>query len=152
MIENNSELDALGLGLDLAGVDTSRPTLPENLYVLNISNVEVKENKQQTGQNLVVTFETTSETMDSRGQQLLQPGYKITKYYPLQQSDKPTAPDYRADLARLQDAVEGTTKDNRPPFNPFQYVGMSVVAKVKIRKDDEYGEQNEISKLEHPNG
>jgi hypothetical protein len=140
--------DPLGLGLDLGNVDTSRPVLPEQLHVLEIGSVEVKPNKAENGRNLVVVFKTVNESPDASGQQMIQPGYQITKYYPLQQSANEKAPDYKRDLAKLQDAVEGTTMGSRPLFQPFNYVGKLVIAKLKIRKDEEYGDSNEISKLE----
>lgn len=140
--------DPLGLGLDLSGVDTSRPVLPEGSYILEVGKVERTENKAKTGFNLVVQFKTTADSPDVTGERVMSAGYAITKYYPLQQSANEKAPDYKADLARLQDAVEGTEQGNRPPFNPFNYVGRLVHAKLKIRTDDEFGTQNEIGKIE----
>lgn len=141
--------DPLGLGLDLSGVDTSRPVLPEQVHVLNIDKVEVKDNKAGTGRNLVVTFKTVNDSPDATGARIISAGYPIIKYYPLQQSDNEKAPDFKADLARLQDAVEGTKQGERGAFNPFNYVGKLVMAKLKIRKDDEFGDSNEIVKLEY---
>lgn len=140
--------DPLGLGLDLSGVDTSRPALPEGMYVLEVKEVKREPNKAQTGFNLVVVFVTTSESPDVTGEKTINPGFPIRKYYGLQQSDNAKAPDFKADLARLQDAVEGTEQGNRPPFNPFNYVGKMVMAKLKVETTDEYGTQNNIAKLE----
>jgi len=142
--------DPLGLGLDLSQVDTSRPVLPEALYVLNIKDVKVQPSKKDADKkNLVVTFETTAEAMDVTGTKQINAGYIVTKYYPLQQSDNDKAPDFKRDLAFLQDAVEGTKQGERPPFNPFNYVGQRVMAKLKVRADDgEFGAQNDIAKLE----
>ena len=141
--------DPLGLGLDLSGVDTSRPLLPEALYILAIDKVELKENKRQDGKNLVVTFKTTSDAMDVTGARPISAGFTITKYYPMQQSTNEKAPDYRVDLAKLQDGVEGTKQGERPPFNPFNYTGRLVMVKLRVRKsDDEFGDQNEIGKIE----
>lgn len=148
MSDVNMNADPLGLGIDLSGVDTSRPCLPEGARVLAIGEVKLEPNKKQNGRNLVVTFETMEDSPDVTGEKLISAGFKITKYYPMQQSDNPKAPDYRADLARLQDAVEGTKQGERPPFNPFNYTGKAVLAKIKITSSEEYGNQNEISKLE----
>jgi hypothetical protein len=145
-IEN---VDPLGLGLDLGGVDTSRPVLPDTQHVLEVEKVEVTDNKAKTGRNLVVTFKTVNDSPDITGERIISAGYKVTKYYTLQQSDNPKAPDFKADLARLQDAVEGTKQGERPPFNPYNYVGRMVLAKLKVRTDDEYGTQNEIGKLDY---
>jgi hypothetical protein len=140
--------DPLGLGIDLSGVDTSRPCLPEQLHVLNIDKVEIKPNKKETGRNLVVVFKTVNDSPDVTGARIISAGYPITKYYPLQQSDNEKAPDYKADLARLQDAVEGTKQGERPPFQPYNYVNKLVMARIRVKKDEEYGDSNEISKLE----
>ena len=148
MSEEQNYSDPLGLGLDLGSVDVSRPCLPEQLHVLAIDTVEVKDNKKQTGKNLVVVFKTVNDSPDYTGARIISAGYPITKYYPLQQSDNEKAPDFKADLARLQDAVEGTKQGNRPPFNPYNYVGKLVMDKLKVRKDEEFGDSNEISKLE----
>lgn len=148
-MNENEGIDPLGLGLDLSQVDTSRPCLPEGLYVLEVGAVELKANKAETGRNLVVQFKTVTDAMDHTGAKLIPVGFAVTKYYPMQQSDNPKAPDFKRDLAFLQDAVEGTKQGERPPFNPFNYVGMQVLAKLRVRADDgEYGAQNEIAKLE----
>jgi hypothetical protein len=140
--------DPLGLGMDLSTVDVSRPCLPEQMHVLSIDSVEVKPNKKETGRNLVVVFKTVNDSPDVTGAKIISAGYPITKYYPLQQSDNEKAPDFKADLARLQDAVEGTKQGERPPFQPFNYVGKLVMARIRIKKDEEYGDSNEIAKLE----
>jgi hypothetical protein len=147
--EVEHELDPLGLGLDLSDVDTSRPILPEGIMVLEIGKVGREASKKVAGNfNLVVEFKTTSDSPDVTGEKVLPAGWKLTKYYPLQQSSNDKAPDYKADLARLQDAVEGTEQGNRPPFSPFNYTGRLVMGKIKISTTDEYGTQNEIAKLE----
>lgn len=146
--ENNTNSDPLGLGLNLNNVDTSRPCLPEQLHVLAIDSVEVKANKAETGKNLVVVFKTVNDSPDVTGAKMISAGYPITKYYPLQQSDNPKAPDFQRDLALLQDAVEGTKAGSRPDFHPFNYVGKMVMAKLRVRKDEEFGDSNEIAKLE----
>ena len=107
-MNENEGIDPLGLGLDLSQVDTSRPCLPEGLYVLEVGAVELKANKAETGRNLVVQFKTVTDAMDHTGAKLIPVGFAVTKYYPMQQSDNPKAPDFKRDLAFLQDAVEGT--------------------------------------------
>ena len=146
---SDQNVDALGLGLDLNTVDTARPVLPEQIHALAIDKVDIQDSKSKAGnRNLVVTFKSVNDSPDVTGARIISAGYPITKYYPLQQSDNPKAPDFQADLARLQDAVEGSKQGERGPFNPYNYVGKIVLAKLKVRKDDEFGDSNEISKLE----
>lgn len=147
MSENEIGSDPLGLGMDLSNVDVSRPVLPETEVVLVTDKVEVTDNKAKTGRNLVVVFKTVNDSPDVTGEKIISAGFPITKYYPLQQSDNPKAPDFRADLTRLQDAVEGTSQGNRPLFHPHNYVGKMVAARLKIRMDEEFGNSNEIGKL-----
>jgi len=127
-MSDETNVDPLGLGLDLSTVDVSRPCLPEMVHVLAVDKVEVKDNKAGTGRNLVVVFKTVNDSPDVTGARVISAGYPITKYYPLQQSDNEKAPDFKADLARLQDAVEGTKQGERPAFNPFNYVGSMVLS------------------------
>lgn len=140
--------DALGLGLDLSTVDTSRPVLPEGMYALVVDKVEVAPNKAGNGNNLLMVWKTLEDSPDSTGDKVINAGFPLRKYYPLQQSENEKAPDFKQDLARLQDAMEGTTQGNRPAFNPYNYQGRRVIAKLKIKVDDVYGAQNEIVKLE----
>ncbi len=110
--------------------------------------MEVKRNKRNDGDNLLIVFETVNESPDSTGEKVIGPGFPIMKYYGLQQSENPKAPDFKADLARLQDAVEGTTQGNRPAFNPYNYTGTIVLVRLKISQSDEYGDSNDITKIE----
>lgn len=148
MSEENTGIDPLGLGMNLSEVDTSRPCLAEGVHMLSIATVTVADNKALTGKNLVVEFQTVNDSPDVSGEKIIGAGWKITKYYPMQQSDNPKAPDFRADLARLQDAVEKTSQGNRPVFSPFNYIGQMVVARLKVKQDDVFGMTNEIAKLE----
>ena len=133
------ELDPLGLNIDTNEVDTSRPLLTDGIYPVLVSKAEVTPNKAGTGRNLVVTFSTlepaTSVAAESEGRSNdIAPGWMLTRYYPLQQSDNPKAPDFRVDLVKLQDACLGTKQGTRPAFNPNNFVGCKVRAAVKVRK------------------
>jgi hypothetical protein len=144
--------DALGLNLDLNGVDTASPVLEANSYVAEIAEVKVVENKAKTGNNLVVVFKTCSTATSVQGRAEgksddVKPGWTLRQFMPLQQSENPDAPDYRKQLAALQDAVEGTTKDSRSQFNPYTYVGRQVLLRVTVKDDETYGLTNEIRKV-----
>lgn len=148
-MENNTP-DALGLNLNLSGVDTSMPVLEAGHYICRVAEVDVKENKAGTGRNLLCIYETQGPATSVQGRETgktedIKPGYKLRAYMPLQQSDNPDAPDFRKGLAQFQDAVERSTMENRSPqFNPFSYIGMEVVVRVDVSKDDVYGLGNNI--------
>ena len=150
--------DPLGLGINLQEVDTGRPVLAEDKYVMEIKDIDVKENKKQTGRNLVVIFATIqAETSVKASQDGLtgdiKAGFTVRKYYPLQQSDNPDAPDFREDLARLQDAVEGSTKENRNPrFDPYSFKGQKVIVGLKVENDEQYGQSNAVRSIAHFEG
>jgi hypothetical protein len=144
--------DALGLNLDLNNVDTSSPVLEANSYIAEIAEVKVVENKAKTGNNLVITFKTCSSATSVSGraegkQDDVKPGWTLRQFMPLQQSENPDAPDFRKQLATLQDAVEGTSKESRTPFNPYSYIGKQVMLRVTVKDDEQYGLTNEIRKI-----
>lgn len=146
--------DPLGIGGDLNAVDTSMPVLTEGLYELEVDDVSVKENKAGTGRNLVVRFKTTQPATSVQGAERgeehdINPGFPVSCYWPLQQSDNPDAPDFLQRHAEFQDAVLGTEKGNRPQYNPFAYKGSKVIARIKVTKDETYGLGNDVKRLIH---
>lgn len=153
MSDEMNEMDPLGLNLDLTDVDNSMPVLVEGLYILNIDKIEVVENKDKTGNNLLVMFKTaapaTSLKGQANGQELDVPaGFPLRQYMPLQNNpNKPESRDFRENLATFQDAVTGSTKGNREKFMPSTYVGQQVAARVKVQDDPDYGKQNNIARL-----
>ena len=149
---DTNELDPLGLGIDLASVDTSMMVLVDGLYPVNITDIEVKANKNNTGNNLIVSMETTgvatSFDAHEKGEaNNVKPGWKLKTWIPLQQSENPDAPDFRKRLAELQDAVDGTNKETRlPGFQPARFVGQQVVVKVKVAVNDG-ARQNDVGRF-----
>lgn len=151
-----NENDPLGFdNFDPNEVDTSRPVIPAGDHVMRVKSLEVKESKKDpTKRNLCVTFETVSAVSLPDGRQI-NPGFLLSKYYPLQQSDNPAAPDFRVDLTRLIDGVLGTSRGDRPDLRAA--VGLMqgretcvslIVRKPKPGSEEElYGDSNEIRKL-----
>lgn len=146
------EMDPLGLNIDLKGVDTSMPTLVDGMYILNIDSIAVVENKEKTGNNLLVIFKTaapaTSEKAAAAGRENdIAAGFPLRQYYPLQENQSKPDFDYTKNLAVLQDAVTGSTKDTRGKFMPSTYIGQQVMAKLKCSDDPDFGRQTNISRL-----
>lgn len=136
----------LNLNIDVASVDTSMPRLAPGPVAAVIDKAEVLENKQQTGHNLLVIFKTTEPVESTQGG-VINPGYQLRKYYPLQQSANENAPDFKRDLAVLYKAAFG---DNPPALTEesiLQLIGQQVELVTKVTTDPEYGEQNEIRSI-----
>lgn len=147
---SNTPLD---LNINLSEVDTSMPRLALGDYILRVKEAKVAESSNTPGNNnLVVVFETTEEATGLNGE-TISPGFQLTNWYPLQQSEKENAPDYRKNIAILLDAVfKVKDPEDRPALTNDllpQFIGEEVVAKVKLRgsEDDQYGIQNQIGRL-----
>jgi len=141
---------ALDCNIELAGVDTSMPRLETGDHAMVIKSVEVKPNKAETGKNLVVTFATTGNAISTKGEPV-NPGFPVTRYFALQQSDNPKAPNYLRDICKLIDAALGTTQENRPNLNGetlASLVGKEVLCKIKVRAaDGDFDESNDIADI-----
>lgn len=148
-----AEFDPLGLNIDLNETDTSMPVLVEGLYIVNIDSITVVENKDKTGNNLLVIYKTASEATSLGGQAEgkvndIAAGFPIRQYMPLQTNpNKPDAPDFKKNLAVLQDAVTGSKQGNRGPFLPSTYIGRQVAVRLKVQDDPDYGKGNSVSRV-----
>jgi len=145
----------LDLNIELKDVDTSMPRLESNTYLLGIKEVKIEPSKQGEGKrNLLVVFATKEEANSTAGG-TISPGFQLRKYYPLQQSPKENAPDFRRDISILIDAAFAVTAESRPDLTSDTLsglVGREVVASVKVKQDDTYGEVNEIGMLKAVEG
>jgi hypothetical protein len=150
---NNTANDPLDLGLNLAGVDTSSPVLEKGLYAVTLDDVTKADNSRKDGYNLVVKWKTVQPATSVQGRAQgkdndVNPGWTLTQWYGLQQSDNPNAPDYKKGLAALQDALEGTTMETRnPSFSPLASIGKTVMISVDVRDDEQRGLQNDIKRV-----
>lgn len=152
-MSNTAPLD---FTLDLNEVETSYPVLVEGSYIAKIADITREENKTQTGHNLKVVFATTAPATSLKGVAGgvtgdVPAGLKLSRYYPLQASQKSPDFDFRKGLAQLQDACLGTEKGSRPPFDPAALIGREVVLTVKVREDKDgpyAGQQtNDVQKI-----
>lgn len=144
--------DPLGLNIDLQGVSTSMPVLPAGKQPMHIASVEVKQGKEDPNKrNLLVVFATAEDVQLADGS-VIGAGFKLSKYYPLQQSDNPKAPDFKRDLAVLVDAALGTDETSRPSLGAAlnDLTGRTVIASLAIENDPVYGSQNRVGRLSSP--
>lgn len=123
------------------------PVLQSGEVSAIIKEAKVEPNKDKTGRNLVVKFGTTSEGVSTTGEPV-NPGFPLTRYYALQQSPNPKAPDFKRDICKLIDACYDCDIDTRPPLNGDTVaglVGKEVLLKVSVRDaSGEYDESNDI--------
>lgn len=103
--------------VDLAGLDTSVPHFQSGKYPFRVKSAEVVYKKDdETKKNLKVQFTNLQEEQAYEGG-TMRPGMVVSKFFPLQQSDDPKAPNYLVDIARFIDAAFKTGQDDRPPLS-----------------------------------
>ena len=140
--------------IDLTNVDTEMPVLCDGTYNFEIKEFEVAENKKKTGHNLCVKFAlmTPGDSVKARERgesNDISPGFQVRKYYPLQQSDNENAPDFRRDLAVLQEAALGAKGElNNETLEQLR--GKQVAIKVKVTDSDVYGLGNDVVRVMPP--
>lgn len=142
--------DPLSFEIEMNEVSTDMPRFKKGEYLFGIKEGSVIPNKEQTGHNLLVIFESRNPEVSHTGD-TINPGYTVRKYYPLQQSPKEGAPDYRRDIAILLDAAFNVkTPAERPKLNTETIAGLAqrnVVLSLSLKDDDQYGLQNEIRSI-----
>lgn len=140
-------MNPLNLNIDLSKVDTSMPLLAPGNYHVIIQDAKVDENKAGTGHNLVATYATVDAETTSSGD-LLRAGFRLRKWYPLQGSEKDQTL-YLQRLAVLFDAAfKITDPSERKPITPeliASLIGCEVIITVKIEKDQNGAEQNNVT-------
>lgn len=134
--------DPLNLNVNLEDVSTAFPRLASGKYPFAVESVEVAESSSTPGNhNLLVIF-SLLEPQESHTGDILNPGYQVRKYYPLQQSKNPDAPDFRRDIKLLLEAcgIEGNLTNDVIP----ELFGKEVEVTVKLTNNEQYGDQNEV--------
>jgi hypothetical protein len=143
------------LNIDIAGIDTTRPLYSDRTDVpCVIDSVDVVENKAKNGYNMVVVFASTEAIPASVEGKTVPTGNKLTKYYPLQASEKQEAADmgdkFKEDIALLFDAAFQTDKETRPNLTEETLqalFGKEVLITARFRDDETYGQSNEVGRV-----
>jgi hypothetical protein len=143
--EQSLNLDVLNdLEFDTSDVDTSRPYLSAGEHLFTVKSVQVLPSKKNpANKNLRVDFALTNPTEAENGT-MLNAGFPLSRYFSLQQSDNPKAPDYRVDIVKMLEAVYS----ERVAFTAETVggmVGREVICKLKVTESDEFGTSNEIT-------
>jgi hypothetical protein len=144
--------DPLQINIPAAGVDTSRPLLPEGDYKLQITESNISHNEKlnilQWEPTLVTTEPATA--VDSRD---IPPNTRVYLDWPLDLAQRADAkyPDaWRNSLLNAVDACLGTDKDTRPDITKDvldSTVGKIVIGTVKIDTDKSGVQRNKVTRL-----
>jgi len=144
---------ALG-DVEFGDVDTSMPLLPSGMHKCRIEKIEVVDSKKVEGnKNMVVYFETLEDVIAHDSDRELKAGWKLRNYYPLQGSRDNPDWDYRENIARLIDAVDGPPApgEKRMGFDADRMLNAEVVLRIVVSEDKESGIlRNEIKSVVHP--
>lgn len=133
--------DPLNLNVDLDDVSTAYPRLPSGSYPFAIEKAEVAAAKKEGNYNLLIIF-SLQEAAEGHTGDVINTGYQVRRYYPLQQADNPDAPDFRRDIKLLLEAcgIEGSLTNDTIP----ELFGKEVVCKIRLSSSKEYGDQNDV--------
>lgn len=133
MSDEHDILNELQQGEDLSNVDTEFPVLAGGDVLCEVAKLETNPNSKQTGNNLVIQLKTLEPSESTKGE-IVNPGYPLTQWVSLVQTEKY---DPRNNLAAFQDAVLGTSQGSRGSFFPLeQYEGEQVLVRVKPEQDN----------------
>lgn len=134
------------LNIDTESVDTSRPYLPPGTYPFNIKDISVVPSKNAPGnKNLKVDF-VLADAVEAANGVPVNPGFPLSKYYPLQQSPKANAPKFEVDIAVLIESALGV----KAPLSSEvarELIGKTVGLTLKVTQSEQYGTGNEIARV-----
>jgi hypothetical protein len=144
--------DPLQINVQLKGVDTDFPLIPEGDYELQVVASTVDPNKDKTGLNWNLTLATTSPITGVDGRDV-KVGTKLFAVNALQaREDSKDAQAFIRSLGETVDAIFGTDKNTRPDFSQevvSSALGKTVLAHVII---DEYqgNKNNKVRRFKKP--
>lgn len=117
------------LDTDLGGVDTSFPLLKDGLYDMIVDSVVKERNKADDGDRLTIKVKTQQPAESQKGE-ALHPGFTLTAYIGITETEKYDKGAIKRSLATFRQAMglkEGA-------FNPIeQYQGKVIRVKISTR-------------------
>ena len=127
--------------IDLTTVDTGIPLLPDGLYEVRVENASVEPSKDGSSQILKLKY-SLEQNATSIGGNEVNPGFPIFDRVSLKVTEKYN-PARR--LASLMDCFIG---QRAPKLNPEELIGKSGSVRLRIRRDENYGDSNEVKAYE----
>lgn len=131
------------LSFNFDEVDITVPCLDKGPKALQITEAKIQSNKDNTGHNLFVEFKTLDEYPTVQGGSL-PAGQTLRRWYALQQSENPKAPDFRRDLVLLCKAALGDSVSGFSTAIVPQLINTKVIGTTRVVEDTQYGQQAEV--------
>ena len=144
---NQMPTDLDPLSTPVGDVDLSRPIAPAANYEMACIEAKVGPNKAQTGRNLEVKIKSTKEIKAVKGDIMGAGALVLTKYYPLQATEKMTMKQVAQSLARLAKGIglPASLTPNDIISNPSVITGRTGLWKIGIKQEtSEFPEGNEV--------
>lgn len=141
MSSDNQPIDLNDLDtMDLSNVETGIPLIAQGLHEVEVLEITPKPNKNNTGTNLSIKLGLVNHTKKFDGSGEVNPGYPLFDLISLTPTEKY---DPRQRLAAFMECFLGV---KNVPFNPIsQFIGLKGMVRVKVEKDDQYGDKNRIA-------
>ena len=138
------------LSTPVGDIDISRPVAAAANYEMEIHEPKVGPNKAQTGRNLEIKLKNTKEVKSTKGEIMHAKALVLSKYYPLQASEKMSIKQVAQSIARLAKGL-GLNASITPKDiidNPSMLSGKVGLFKVAIKQEtSEYPEGNEVKDI-----
>ena len=107
-------LDPMSVSIELSGVDTNVPVLPEGDVQLQVVESMIEANKDKTGNNWRLKLATINPATAVDGREL-KPNFPVFHTCALQAREDSTDPEaFKRSLCESVDAIFATDKTNRP--------------------------------------
>ena len=142
------ELDPLST--PVGDVDLSRPIAPPSNYEMVVAAAAVGPNKAQTGRNLEIKVKSTKEIKPIKGDMMAVGQLTLTKYYPLQATEKMSINAVAKGIARLCKGLglPASLTANDVINNPTILTGKIGLWKVGHKQEtSEFPEGNEVKDI-----
>lgn len=145
-------VDPLQINIPAAGVDTTRPLIPEADYVLQITDYVLSHN-EKTGVNTLDFLLVTTTPIEGVDGRPIPPNSRVFLDWPFDLAERaetkyPGA--WRDKVINAIDAILGTDISNRPDITKDTLdlcKGKMVIGHVKIDVDKEGVSRNKVTKL-----
>jgi hypothetical protein len=127
--------------VDLTTVETGIPLLADGLYEVRVEEMTVAPTKNGDSNMLNIKL-SLEQSATTTGGESVSPGFPIYDRIWLGTTDKYTP------AKRLASLMDGFLGARSPKLNTEDFIGKTGVVRLKIRRDETYGESNEVKAYE----
>lgn len=142
----NTELDPMDM--PASDIDLSYPIAPAAIYPMVCSEAKVAPNKQNTGNNLVLKWKSTTEITSTKGDVIPAGQLVVQQYIGLTPTEKRTATNIAKDLSQLilGTRLPASTTPGQLRSEPTLLTGKEAAVKLKVQPEtDEFPESNKVA-------